>query len=902
MRKTLTLTFLFLIQVLGVPLFATVTIQGTGGDTLKTIVVPSNYDGKQGTFYAYGGWSTWKEDFSMSPRVMEILDPNNYQVALSGWANEDDTYVSLEKDVKLKSGIYKVRSYENAFNMELAVIQYAYLVVWDTDTGDSGGGNTGGGGTTVVVPTPTPSNDGVDLEAFITSITTTLEGLRAELNGNLNTKTAELLQMILNLQSQLNDAIARHATDQSLVLNQIASVQTDLNDKIADLKVRIAELQTNINEKGNQIQILTNLHNADVQRIETAIANLKAQHETDVAGINAAIDEIKAKLQELNTKFLNGDKALQDQIDDLTEKHDLLKAELKAAKDKHDVDVDKLRSEMSAIEASIRAAHDRDIAVLNGTIDNLNTRFETEKAASNKKIEQLETKLAQLEKESEDGDDALRDLITDTRLQLLSAQNELTALKLQHDREIAEVKEKITKAENDLTKKIDDATADLKQDLLTVDNRYKDLCAQLDSKIQSARDALNAEVAKLNDTDKDLYKEMSDLKEKQADYYARLENIKLTHEHDKQALEAQISELDKKYKQEVDVLKNEITSLKNQIKQAEDTHAREAAELKSQIDKLVNSLDEEVKKIYLELQSQKQALEDHKKAALAKYDLLQSQLNSIQSLLEKRVDELNRLIRYSTYSEEKLQTLLKELESKVSAKEKEIADLQLEIQEKLAKGEDVTSLQEALNRKLSELQDLRKELDAIKQALQIRDDDSEFNVIKNQLAQVVSELALVSKKAEQMVEDLRGDLLATEERLLALIEQIRKESQSGDADLQAQLDAFKAQVMELIKQLQDKQNAGDDELKKLMAELDEQHKKLLEELQGDFQDQLQALKYQQDVQYENLRTTINNIAYQQRYSGGNTNSGNYGLPSMQDKEVPTDSRDLRVSPTEILSF
>lgn len=42
MRKTLTLTFLFLIQMLGVPLFATVTIQGTGGNTLKTIVVPSN--------------------------------------------------------------------------------------------------------------------------------------------------------------------------------------------------------------------------------------------------------------------------------------------------------------------------------------------------------------------------------------------------------------------------------------------------------------------------------------------------------------------------------------------------------------------------------------------------------------------------------------------------------------------------------------------------------------------------------------------------------------------------------------------------------------------------------------------------------------------------------------------
>ena len=142
MRKTLTLTFLFLIQVLGVPLFATVTIQGTGGDTLKTIVVPSNYDGKQGTFYAYGGWSTWGEDFVLSPRPIEILDPNNYQVALSGWVNEDNPYASLEKDLTLKAGIYKVRSYSNAFETPDATIQYAYLVVWDTDTGGDSGGNT----------------------------------------------------------------------------------------------------------------------------------------------------------------------------------------------------------------------------------------------------------------------------------------------------------------------------------------------------------------------------------------------------------------------------------------------------------------------------------------------------------------------------------------------------------------------------------------------------------------------------------------------------------------------------------------------------------------------------------------------------------------------------------------
>ncbi|MBQ6596882.1 MAG: hypothetical protein IJH79_04940, partial [Lentisphaeria bacterium] len=88
----------------------------------------------------------------------------------------------------------------------------------------------------------------------------------------------------------------------------------------------------------------------------------------------------------------------------------------------------------------------------------------------------------------------------------------------------------------------------------------------------------------------------------------------------------------------------------------------------------------------------------------------------------------------------------------------------------------------------------------------------------------------------------------------------------------------------------------------LVAEMDVQHRKLLENLQGDFQEQMKALKYQQDVQYENLRTTINNISYQQRYSGGGTGGGSYSLPTIQSQEVPADNRDLRVSPNEILQF
>ena len=985
-----------LLGLVHLPAFATVTIQGAGDGNLMTIVVPSNYAGKSGTFYAYGGFDYIPGyNFNyFSP--YQLVSPSG-TVLKNAPVPSDTTpqLVSLEYNTTLTAGIYKVQIppgivVDRIIEMS---IHYAYLVVWDTDSGSSGST------TPVVAPS---SGAEVDLEAFITSLSTALEGLRAELNGNLNTRTSELLQMILNLQTQLNNAISRHGSDQSAILNRIASVETDLNDKVAEVKVRVAELQTSINDKGTQIQVLTTQHNADVQRLESAIANLDDQFSTDTAGINAELSTIQARLQTLNSAFLNGDSALQSQISDLSERQTSLQAELRAAKDKHDSDVAALRTEMAAAAAAVRAEHERDLTELNGTLGNLNTRFETEKTSVGNKIGQLETQLAQLESSSAAGDATLRDQLTDTRLQLtttqdgftalkqqhereiselttrlaqlesssaegdetlqeqlattrtqlsaaqgqltalqqqynrdvamfletievlegrltagdtalqnqmvetrmqlLSAQNELAALKLQHDREVAEVTAKITKAENDLNSKIDSATADLQQDILTVDNRYRDLCSQLDGKIQAVRDALSEATANLNETDLELYREIADLKEKQADYYARLENVKLIHEHDKQALETQIGELDRKYSTEVDAVNVEIAALQNQIRTAQENHARDVAELQSQIDRLVNSLDDEVRAIYQELQEQKQALNDHQAQTLAKFDLIQSELNSLQSLLEKRADELNRLIQYSTYSEDKLHSLQLDLENKTAAKETEIADLELEIQRKRELGQDVSALQSTLDQKLTELQDLRRELAAVKQAIQIRNNDSEFHVIKNQLAEVIADLALVSRNAEQMVENLRNDLLATEDRLLTLIEQVRRESQSGDAAIQAQLDEFKAQVLELIRQLQEKQIAGDDEIKQLVAEMDVQHRKLLENLQGDFQEQMKALKYQQDVQYENLRTTINNISYQQRYSGGGTGGGSYSLPTIQSQEVPADNRDLRVSPNEILQF
>ena len=60
-------------------------------------------------------------------------------------------------------------------------------------------------------------------------------------------------------------------------------------------------------------------------------------------------------------------------------------------------------------------------------------------------------------------------------------------------------------------------------------------------------------------------------------------------------------------------------------------------------------------------------------------------------------------------------------------------------------------------------------------------------------------------------------------------------------------------------------------------------------------DAFHKLKFESDTQFENLRATINNIAYQQRFNTGSA-AQSYTLPSSQVQEVPTDNRDLRVSP------
>ena len=149
--------------------------------------------------------------------------------------------------------------------------------------------------------------------------------------------------------------------------------------------------------------------------------------------------------------------------------------------------------------------------------------------------------------------------------------------------------------------------------------------------------------------------------------------------------------------------------------------------------------------------------------------------------------------------------------------------------------------------------------------------------------------------AELQLKQLRDELLAAEERYLKLLEEVKAEAAGQNAALQKQLDNLTEKVLAFVDALRSEQKNGDKELKELLETLDISHKELIANLDGSIADKLEQLKLETDARFEDFRTMINDIAYQQRFSSGGSGNG-YSLPAVQVQEIPADTRDLRVSP------
>ncbi len=742
---------------------------------------------------------------------------------------------------------------------------------------------------------------GDDVMALQADTNQAMNGLRAELEGKLNSKAAELQEEINKLKQDLNDAAARHDEDQAALIRRIEDHERQITELITELQFNLARLERQQADYLAQLEMLKVEHGKDVEMLNLQIGNLDGKYAAEVAAIKADITGIEQELNSLESRFLSGDQVLKSQIDSLINQHNSLQNQVNIAETRHRNDVSAIQAQIDAKTLQIQTEHQADVRRLEQSIGNVDSKYATEVSYINNELTQISNRITQLTKDYQAGDVSLKSQIDSLLLTQIDLRNQLTNLSSNHDRDVTDLQKQINEKNTALTDKINTAVADLRMEMVSLENRHREDIRELKENLAAAEVRLEAEINKLEQADRDIYDEISGLKEKQADYYARLEVVRVTHEKDLEALQKELEALERTHREDVEAINDGISQIQAEADKLKEQHEKDVAAIRSEITAVIDKLDGEVKKIYLELEAREQEFIEYQAKITQAIDDLQTQMTLLDKAVTERLKNLENRIRYAVYSDEKLAGLVREYTLAIQYKETEIADLELEIREFEETGKDATAKREQRDRKLDELLALRNELTDIEFAIRIRNDDSEFAVHEAEIESLKAELAALRNSSELLLQQLEEKLIETEKRLLALLEEARETSATENAGLKKELDDFKALVQVFIDTLREEQLSGDDVLRKLIAEMDEAHQKLLSQLNSDFADRLEKLKFEQDVQFENLRSTINNIAYQQRFSGGGSSTG-YGLPTVRDKEVPSDNRDQRVSPTESLDI
>ncbi len=811
---------------------------------------------------------------------INITDPSGNIIASQATESDDDSSdnkhgsTSVIITTVLKAGTYKFREQGTGTADDRGYMTSVQIIDWD--------------------------QQGEDVTRLQIDINKTIDDLRKELEGELKTKAAEMQAEIDGLKKGLNDALNKHDADQAALIRRIEDHERQITELITDLQYNLARLERQQAEYLAQLETIKIAFEKDVQMLNLQISNLDSKYATEVSRIKSDITKIEQDLKSLESRFLSGDQALKSQIDALTSQHNALQNQVNIAEMQHRNDISAIQSQIDAKTLQIQTEHQADVRRLEQSISNVDSKYATEVSHINTELTRINNLITQLTKDYQAGDASLKSQIDTLRLTQIDLQNQLNSQSTNHTRDVADLQKQITEKTAALTDKINTAVADLRLDIVALENKHREDTLELKNKLASVEAKLESEVNKLEQADKDLYDKISELREKQADYYARLEVIRVTHEKDMEALNKELAALEKLHKDDVAAINTDIDKIQAEADTLKAQHDKDVAALRSEIDATVDKLDSEVKKIYLELEARKKEFVAYQQEVMLAMDDLQMQITMLDKAVTERLKNLENRIRYAVYSDEKLADLEKEYTRAIQDKETEIADLDLEIRDLEALGRDATAKQELRERKLNELLVLRNELTDIQFAIKIRNDDSEFAVHEAEIEKLKAELAALRKSSELLLQQLEEKLIETEKRLLALLNEAQETAAAENASLRKDLEDFKALVQVFINTLRDEQITGDDALRKLITEMDESHRNLLSQLDSDFVSRLEKLKFEQDVQFENLRSTINNIAYQQRFNNGS--SGTYGLPSVRDEDVPSDNRDLRVSPTESLNI
>lgn len=629
--------------------------------------------------------------------------------------------------------------------------------------------------------------DGTDIDDIQQQLNQSLDEMKDELNGKIDTETRKLQDQISNLQKALNDAIGDHDRDQAELLKKIEEYKKELADSISGLQQKLSELEAKQAEHLKELEKLKQKHDQDIAAVNARIDELAAQYAKDAADLNARLDEITESLKTLEESFGADGGELKEQIEKLTETQTTLQHQIDIIERQHSSDMSAVQQKIDSETARIQAAHDADVKQIQQSISHLDEKFSAENARLENSIEKIDSRLEQLQKEYAAGNLNLKEQIDSLKYQQLSFENQLSNLSQTHSRDVAALQTEIREKTEALSGKIDTAVADFRQELVSLNNIYREKAGELKNELEAVESRLESEVDKLNAVDRELFDRIADLRVQQAEYNSRLETLKTLHEKDMEAYRKELEELDADYREATAEIQSGIDALEQEAVSLRAQHEADVRAIREQIEAVSGELNEDIKALYDELEKQQQALDAHKQEVLAEIDKLQLQITALDDAMTARLKSLENRIKYAVYSDEKLDALEKEYAQLVQAKETEIANIDLVIEELRKLGLDAGAKEEIRNLKLQELTALRNELSDIRFAIQLRHDDSEFAAHEREIEWLKEELAALRNSADLQIKQLEEKLAEAEKKFQELLEQLKNEAGATDAELKQQI-------------------------------------------------------------------------------------------------------------------
>lgn len=569
---------------------------------------------------------------------------------------------------------------------------------------------------------------------------------------------------------------------------------TDLNNKISEKDGKITELNGKITELEGKLQECQNQCAIDKAECEKAKEALNKQIQ-DLTVEKTRLETVVHDYDELIKELRAHQETLKKQITDLKE----------TVKGK-DAEITKLLEKIGGLETKIE------------TLTKENTDLKEKLATANQEILNLKSKVADLEGQVKDLTEklntketeikTLNNTITTLKEQIATLETEKAKDKEAYDKDKANLEGKLQEAKDSLTAK-ETELKEIKEELKVANDSLATEKAKTSGLTEQVK-AKDEMITKLNKDIEDLKAQLAKAKEGNTTVIKEKETIIKEKEAIIEKLTSEKTELEKQLaaeKAKNEMLEKQITDL--------NTKADKAAEDLNKANAKISELEKQL------------AVEQEKNKNLTE------QLNKITTDLENKTKEVETLNETVTGLKEQLAKITAE-----QAKDKEAYEkAKAELQEKLDKAnQELTNKNTELDNINKELEQAKKDLAAeqIKNAGLEADNKAKADKIaglEEQLKALQGKLDKADtdlKAANEKIKELEKELAAKDadnKNLTAQVEKLGKDLETKTAEVKTLTD----KVTELEKQVSEKTAKGEadaKEIERLKAELEDLKNKL----------------------------------------------------------------------------